>query len=93
MLVASISFIIGTILSCNRASAEMSDTILTETVEVTYQNSDIDTFEVLRNEDIPYRLIQGDLEACKDIMKKGHSYRNYVVCSGVRSYKVLESNK
>ena len=78
------------IVSCNKTEPKVYDNILTERVEVKYQDSGVDTLLIQRNEAYPYKLNKGDLISCKETFEKKPGYATgYVVCCGVRSFMVL----
>ena len=78
--------------ACNVSPTEVYDDVVTETLQVTYQNGDIDTLTVERNPMCPYSLKEGDLKARKEsINEKTIAYSTFLIKCGVRDYKVLET--
>lgn len=71
---------------------ETYDEYTTESLEIIYQNGDIDTIDVKRNTMWPYSLEEGDLRVCDFPIKENTFYvkGNLVKC-GVRDYRVLEN--
>jgi len=93
LLILIMFFGLFVLISSLEDDKEIYDTVVTESVEVTYQNGDIDTIEVDRNTMCDYILDEGDFKVNKEpISNKTIYYSSSIIKSGVRDYKIINND-